>query len=294
MLHKILVVNSETKVGAILKTSSSHFSYASSDLVSDICKPIVAAFNANLFIYQRSIINEATNRVFSNSYLCNNAEVLSFILSLPKENREPAKYDYSKNRKYVLMDYTQPVFASMLHKKFNINCVISRDERIKTNEWEHLIIGSSTNDTAIINAYINNIGMIDKFASYFRSKAIKLIIKACNNCFASGRPLLKCSFARFNDFPILSSQKYSVVPDPKHYYLTDLDSNMISIPQTEMKYLIMLSHGRTAKEIAATYNVSSRTVENSFRIAKYRLKCSTKKEILDTIEEWKKSNFWAL
>ncbi len=276
------------------KVLSFHVSYTSSKEISDICRPIMRLFTGNIFIYQRSIINPDTKKVVSNAYLCDHTEALDFFLSLPQEKREPAKYDYSMQRKFILMDYTQPNFTSIMQKKFNVNCMLSRDERIKPNEWEHIIIGSNISGITTINNYINNLGMIDKFASFFRSKAIKLITTACNNSFLSGRAMLKCSFGDTSNGPIAITNNYSVIPEPTHYYLTNKYSETIVVPQIEMRYLIMLSQGKGSKEIAGAYNVSSRTVENIIRIAKYRLACNTKSELLNIILNWKKSNAWVL
>ena len=276
------------------KILTNSFLFITSDLVRDICNPIKNIFQANLFIYQRSSIDEKEKIVKSNAYLCNNPDALKFILSLPQKNREAAKYDFSKGRKYILMDYTQPIFTSLLHEKFNINHLISRDERVENNEWEHFIIGSKLKDLSIMNTYINNIGLLDKFVSYFRSKAKKIIEQACENSFVSGRPMEKCSFSGIDDSNIITTQKLSVIPEPRHYQLTTFNSNKVLVPRAEMKCLIMLSQVRTAKEIANSFGISPRTVESNIKLAKLRLGCNTKSEILDIIEEWKKSNVWVL
>lgn len=271
-----------------------NFSFITSDFIQDVCNPIKNIFQANLFIYQRSLICEKEKIVKSNAYLCNNPDALKFILSLPQENREAAKYDFGKERKYILMNYTQPIFASLLYEKFNINHLISRDERVENNEWEHFIIGSDLNDWSIVNTYLNNIDLLDKFVSYFRSRAKRFIEKACKNSFISGRPMEKCNFSGIGSNHIITTQKLSIIPEPKYYQLTAFNSKKVLIPQAEMKCLIMLSQGRTAKEIANSSGVSPRTVENNISKAKFKLGCNTKSEILNIIEEWKKSNIWVL
>jgi DNA-binding CsgD family transcriptional regulator len=234
-------------------------------------------------------------RVSSNSYLCSSSEVLDFVLSLSPKNREPAKYDYGGTRKYVLMGATQPIFTSFLREKFNVNHMLSRDERIGSNEWEHFIIGTTSSDGAMVNSYLNNMGLLDKFVAYFRNKANKLIDNACKNSFKSGRPMQKCSFCG----PQSLSDNYglgnlSTIPEPTHYTLISHHTKKVVIPKSEMHCLIMLSQGRSAKEIAQTFNISPRTVESYIVNAKLRLGCDNKRDLLNIIEMWKRSNVWAL
>ena len=273
-----------------------YFSFKAPHDVVNICNPLMNIFDANLFVYQRSIIDEKAMCVSANAYLCNNADALEFILSIKPKNREKAKYDYvNTGRKYVLLETTQPQFTSALRDKFNFNNILCRDEQIDKNEWEHFIIGTPSSDTKIINKYLNNIELLDKFAVYFRDKATKLINNACSDRFVSKRPIEKCDFRNLgspqNDHDV---EKNSMLLIPEHYCLTNQYDKRIIIPRAEMRCLILLSNGRSIKEIARTFGISSRTVESHIKNAKLRLKCDAKTALLDVLEKWKKFNTWSM
>lgn len=278
------------------KQPHQHFSFTVPSEVMNICRPLVDFFDANFFIYQRSFIDEQAMCVNSSALLCNNIEALKYILSIPQKNREKAKYDYiNSGRKYVLVETTQPQFTAILQQKFNFNNILCRDELLPGNEWEHFMMGTCSNNTGIINSYLNNTERLDKFITYFRDRAAKLINKACNDRFASGRPIEKCDFRNFtkikDDHRI---EKFMMLPAPKRYCLTNLYKQKIEVPKAEMHCLIKLSQGRSRKEVAMEVGISPRTVESHLRNAKFRLKCNTRKEILTILEIWKKTNTWFL
>jgi hypothetical protein len=253
------------------KPLSKHFSFIMSPTIASICTPLADIFGANFFIYQRSLLDAQITCVNSNALLCNNGEALEFILSLPPKKRETAKYDNTNSgRKYVLMETTQPQFTAILRNKFNFNNIFCRDEQISKNEWEHFIIGTCSNDPKMINCYLNNIEIIDKFAAYFRSRAAKLIDKACEDRFVSGRAVEQCDFRSLNNLTTDHSlENFSKqLDDLKHYYIINSSNENIAIPRAEMRCLIKLSQGRTSKEIGKTFDISSRTVETYINLAK--------------------------
>lgn len=261
----------------------------------EVCSPLKRIFNANLFIYQRSKINKKENRVESNSYLCSSADVLSFIFSLAPKNREPAKYDYSGKRKYIFMDGTQPSFTAMIRDKFGIYNLLSRDEQIDNYEWEHFIIGTATKDISAINNYLNNIDVIDKFLAFFRDKTSNIIGKACRNSVASGRLIEKFNFGDLGGATgAIGSGDFSLVPEPSRYYLNNNENKKVAVPKSEMRCLIILSRGRSAKEIGNILGISQRTVEGYIASARLRLGCNTKSKLLDIIDGWRKSNIWSV
>jgi DNA-binding CsgD family transcriptional regulator len=278
------------------KQPHKHFSFTAHSEVADICKPLADIFTGNLFIYQRSFVDEQAECIRSNAYLCNNAEALEFILSISQKKREKAKYDYNNHgRKYVLVGTTQPQFSAMLRDKFNFNNLLCRDEQIDKNEWEHFMIGTSSKDAGIMSGYLNNIELLDKFVVYFRDKAARLIDKACNDRLASSRPIEKCDFNGISTFQNAHKiELFSKLLNPKHYQLVNQHTEKVMVPRSEMGCLIMLSQGRSRKEIAQAFNVSERTVESHIKNAKTRLKCTSKSNLLDILEKWKKSNTWCL
>ena len=157
------------------------------------------------------------------------------------------------------------------------------------------MIATSFKDVTMINVYLNNVEVLDKFVIYIRDRASKLINKACSDRFISGRPIERCNFQSFNRFESDHHMEQSLaLIEPKHYYLSNRFSEKVMVPRAEMQCLIKLSNGKSRKDIADDLVISPRTVESHLRNAKIRLKCSTRKEVLNIIESWKKVNTWVL
>ncbi|MCL5260609.1 MAG: helix-turn-helix transcriptional regulator [Gammaproteobacteria bacterium] len=269
------------------KELEKHVSFTTSADIGDISRPLNDFFNVNFFIYQRNLIDNTATNVKKSAFLCNNAHALDFILSLPKTNRESAKYDFDDKgrRKYVLLETTQPKFANLLRSTFNFNNILCRDEQIGPNEWEHFILGTASNDLALVNNYLNGLELLDKYAGYFRDKARNLIKKACDNRIRSGRVIEKCSFQHIYD--VKTNAGYASFMQSIHsdkYYLTDSEGSQVALTKGETKCVTLLAKGRTGKEIARILSISPRTVETHLKNCRIKLKCHTKGMLLDIFE----------
>jgi len=263
-----------------MENFNKHFSFTSVGDVQKICTSLRERFSCNFFIYQRNFIEESNLKIKSTAFLCNDDKALKFILDLRKKKRESAKYDYeSDNRQYVLLETTQPKFAKTLQEKFNFNNVLCRDERIKKDEWEHFIIGTSLSDRGIINYYMNNIDFLDNFVLFFRDVASDLIGESCRNLFTLERQFEKCNFSN------MKCKDNASIILPKHICLQNFNGESIIINYSEIRCLILFCKGRTFKEIARTLKISPRTVESHIQNVKSRLNCISKSALFDILEK---------
>ena len=115
-----------------------------------------------------------------------------------------------------------------------------------------------------------------------------------NNSIASGRSMEKFNFGDLGVAGVVGSGGFSLIPDPAHYYLNYKYNKKFTVPKSEMRCLIMLSQGRSAKETGQLLGISQRTVESNIANAKLRLDCNTKSNLLDLVGDWKKYNIWSI
>lgn len=255
-----------------------HISFSSSQDIAAICSPLKEIFGIDFFMYQRNFLDQKTRIIKSSSLLCNRADVLEFIWFYPKIEREPAKYNFASLSQYFIIDTTQPQFAALLRENCHLYNILCKDEKISDTEWDHFIFGTFAPSSGIINTYLNNTHLLNKFILFFKQQAHQLLDLAYNNKLSSGRMIDTL------DEPRLDVNPFSL-PESNHSFLSCRNGKQIKVPAAEVKCLKLLYHGRTAKESAKILNLSPRTVETLWNRSKGRFECMTRGDLLDILEK---------
>lgn len=260
-----------------------HHAFVSSRDVKEITEPLKKYFNIDYFLYQRDVIDLKTNTKKLCSPLCNHSSLLEYLI-LDYKHTEPSLYTLKK-KDYYFAHAHYPNQLKCLAQDCNIYNGFTRQSRISEDTWEWISFATTSSDSSYFNFYLNNRDLLDKFIVYFKDKAKKIIANSIANAYVnhSKRVVQYYGDDELSTFPN-SKENFLHEVSSKRISLLDKSGKEILIPRAEMNCLSLLSRGRSTKEIAANLNISPRTVETNLSRSKLRLKCYTKKELLDILE----------
>ena len=138
---------------------------------------------------------------------------------------------------------------------------------------EGFVFTSPTMTDEIMDLYLNNKQVFERFIWYFRDKIINKLQIHQPNCGLLPSPI--------NPFIAKSEcdnnfYNYLAAIPIKNYYL----GRNISLSQREMECLMSLSQGRSIKEIARSCDISSRSVETYINRIKNKTSYATKSQLV--------------
>jgi DNA-binding CsgD family transcriptional regulator len=184
--------------------------------------------------------------------------------------------------KYILWQgsldiYTASIFQ-VAREQFNIDHGFTLIEYNK--EYADLYYFASSRDNHDIqNFYINNIDILESFVSCYKSKG-ECLIKLAEQ--KRTTPRIEHGY---QEFPL--SEEIIKFNKIKNTYFNSIDDK-IKLPyidttfsQREIQCIKLLSKGFAAKKIAATLNLSHRTVENYIANIKSKLNISSKAQLVE-------------
>lgn len=257
---------------------SKHIAVTLSDDVNAICKPLRDYFNIDCFFFQRDFCNVETGIQEAIAPLCSNATAAEFT-ACDYVDTEAVPMHLHRQSHYYLNESHYPKWVAAMKENCNLHSFITKSEKVNDNTWDRFVFATSSPDPKYQDFYLNNRELLDNFVLYFKDKAKKFIELATNRVVPSGSAAVV-----IDDEEIASEAdktSFLVATTPKQYYLLDSTGRSVAIPAGEMKCLLLLARGRSAKEIAQTLMISPRTLETNLLRSKNRLGCYTKKELLD-------------
>jgi DNA-binding CsgD family transcriptional regulator len=136
--------------------------------------------------------------------------------------------------------------------------------------YEAFAFASASNNSRIIEYYLNNIDYLENFISYFKSQA-ELLIKKADDPF---NRIIRIN-ENFNRL-VMTANKKSTGKD-----LLVGTQHKVHLSQREFECLKLLTQGRTAKEIASFFKISNRTIEAHIYNMKVKLGCHKKSQLID-------------
>ena len=138
---------------------------------------------------------------------------------------------------------------------------------------EAFVFISPTMTDEIMDLYLNNKQVFERFIWYFRDKIINKLQIHYPNCGLLPSPINPFSAKQECDN---NFHNYLAAMPLKNYYLGD----NISLSPREMACLMSLSQGRSIKEIARTCDISSRSVETYINRIKNKTSYATKSQLV--------------
>ncbi len=262
--------------------SEKHYSRKIAGDVGEICEPL-RGYGITHFLYSRLFFNDGSTYSLTNhweSYFhhCKmrysvSPPVSEKIMSnkffyLPGMTRDSgynqASYDWIN-----LFDIGQPIYF--------IEC--------QPNYLDFFIYGSTPDNAALINFYLNNIDMLEKFKFYFKDKANKLIAKSIKNKILLPKEMCSGFNIKMNvDESVVNRQKFLKQLEVKNYIVPGQHCD-ISLSSRELDVIKELANGCTLKEAGKSLELSPRTVETHLNNLKSKLKLQRKTEIIKLISD---------
>jgi DNA-binding CsgD family transcriptional regulator len=155
------------------------------------------------------------------------------------------------------------------------------------NYTEFYFFSSSVNNNGIVNVYVNNMAILEKFVLYFNDRAERILAKAEKSKLVLPPHIYQQSINNItisiptpdiidNVLDEMQIKKYRI----KHegYYNIKLSSR-------ELECIFLYHKGKTAKETARALNISQRTVETYFENIKNKLNCYSKDQVVNFLVE---------
>lgn len=249
--------------------SNTHHSIVSATDVVEICQPLFTKTNIVNYVYARIFDNYTCYSLVANANHHIHHFEKRFAVSPPIPKTMLTEKIY-----YFLTGNENIPFQQSLYDArslFNMSSPFFIIDR-NYGYYDLHIFFSDANKDQMINYYLNNIDCLEKFNSYFKEKANKLLTEA--NKHILNIPIdMRPTFGGLNK---AISDNGSCV---------NFKSNKQLLTVRENQCIEFLSYGFTMKEIAKEMKISPRTVEDYLNNLKIKLGVRRKSEIINALIE---------
>lgn len=266
-----------------------HFSLKIVEEVNQLCYPlfntsVFKKYGIDYFIYSRyyadgSIYVLSTNDQVYTHFFNNNYSLIPFIQSELISNK--FSYYPTLNNKYEL--FIQEMYD--MQNLFNVYHSLFLFE-LQNDYLDMFIYSSRLNSYGVINFYNNYFDILEKFSSYFRSQASKLIKKSNQHKIILPEKMRPdYIFSNDNNKMLVKKQEIEKNLAVKRYVLSSPKYENVHITRREGEILTYLTKGYTAKELAKLINISEKTIDAHLSNIKNRLGLTRKRELFEVALE---------
>lgn len=250
--------------------------------IKPLCEPLSRVFNIPTFGY-RKFFSDGT--CFNTS---NNFEWTKFVqekfTNVPLPNYDEEVKSALQSEKHYILRIGEPdpqdVFLSALYDNdiWNTLSLYRKNE----NSVEGFYFTSTRDNYQIVDEYINNIELFERFTLYFKDKFSDIL---------SEEEVKKASFSAVSQFVfeenpprILEEEKYIqdfIAETPIHRFFLNINGKEVHLSMQEFKSLAWLSRGKSVKEVGRILNLSPRTVESYLDNVKFKTKIESRSKLID-------------
>lgn len=246
--------------------------------VTEICQPLFQRYELDHFCYARYNFNSSLMTVLiTDGLLLNHHFKQKYMITPSIPNKLFNKKFYYIAFPNLSDGFNQAVYDYQTIFKLNypIYCF-----DIYPEYFDLFIYAAKGQSSNIINSYLNNMDVLEKFKFYFKEKAEKLIKQTEQHM------LLIPKNMQSNINSIVNTQKLENYFDNKikHYKLEGKYKN-ITLTKREVETFICIAQGYTIKEAAKLMNISHRTAETYINNARNKLHITKKSEILNILRQ---------
>jgi|GEM_PF-2835799 len=241
-----------------------HIFFNLADEINQLIAPLSNYFGLNTFNYHKTFNDDSHIRLTNTPnwyrHYLKNRLYLQSIFELPASN-------YYRNR-IIWSNIDTHNIIRQESDKFNINYGITLVEPC-ADGCEFYFLGTSTNDKNVINKYLSNFYLLDKFVANFHNAGAILFDKA--NPFRVKANDWQENPLKFN--PVNNIDKILFLASIYGYEFT----------RRELDCIPLLLRGYTAKQIGESLNISFRTVEDYINQLKFKTKTISRNELLNLL-----------
>jgi DNA-binding CsgD family transcriptional regulator len=148
---------------------------------------------------------------------------------------------------------------------FNIDLGITLIKRYEDACEFYLFATNKENRNGILDYYINNLDLLERFTLYFKDKAIKLLQKA------EGESLILPHVATCNKEAKSHSIPGEEFFEIKRYYFANYPEAYLT--HSQVMCLYWMSQGKSSSEIAVILTKAKRTIDKHIEVAKQKTNC---------------------
>jgi DNA-binding CsgD family transcriptional regulator len=254
-----------------------HISLSSSIDIDEILKPL-KRLGIRYFTYMRNYPNN------TQIYLSNTSEWVSAYyqhklyessqFQLAPESYRSGKFIWPVQSNLPVYQYAREYL-----KSDNGITIIKRGDKYT----EFYFFSSSSENKSIVNIYLNNMEILEKFVLYFDDRAEKILAKAEKSKVVLPLQLYGQAQGEVEVNSTASDIITSITEEMKirKYRIKDDRYQNIKISSRELECILLYNKGKTAKETARKLNISQRTVETYFENVKNKLGCHSKSQVLN-------------
>lgn len=250
-------------------SGSKHTSVELAGNVFDICKPFFKRYQLNAFSYARIYPDGSRTELWS--------DALALEHTFFKKKYIVGAYtpDYfAEGEKFSFLELKVNSYPKILRERYTQQLNDQRDyfnhghSFITVNRepdfCEYFIYYAPTELHSIANFYVNNLDVLDNFASHFKHVAADLIETADAHRIPIPTRLLLCGD---NPLPDLGLEENSI-----------FHSSQLTSRQQEIAALLL--SGKVAREVGEILSISKRTVECHIEHIKAKTNCHNKSELI--------------
>lgn len=238
--------------------------------ISQVVKPVFEAFNINSFVYASfkgdKMLRICSDDMWLRYYLENE------LYNLPYYEREINELTYKKQHIIVRNDSNNEVTSSA--RRFGLwhGLTVYKKNKSEIELWNFT---TTVDNSQIINLYLNNIDLLNRFIFYLKNKLPQAFIFGDNKCLITRNN----SIISNTTFKLCSSFRNHIIEKTSLEKLSLLNSDGITLTRGESECLYLLYLGRSVKEIGRLLNISPKTVETHINNFKVKVKYGNKLQI---------------
>lgn len=248
--------------------AKNHVSLDLSGTVFNICEPFLQRYNLKSFAYSRVYPDGSRTELWSDAPALDHTYFKrKYILGAYTPN-------YFLEERFAFLQLKVSGYPKILKEKYTQQLADQRDYFNNDHSFivinressfcEYFIYYAPREAHSILNFYINNLNILDNFATYFKCTAADLITIADNHRIRTPSCTLinRCSNSLtqiHSKSPLFLSTKLS---------------------RREREIATLMINGKVAREVGELLHISRRTVESHIEHMKQKAKCHSKSELI--------------
>ena len=270
-----------------INKSALEYNISVAPILRDVCAPLFNNFGLNVFTYSHffndgTYVDLCTHAKWHERYIAPYASS-DFV-------RSHVKGVYDKEIKYILWDNAPSPARDKIHSNFIADSCgfdiwhgfsMYRHNKKSVEAWH---FATTKENSRVINFYLNNIKILNRFILYFQDKAADIIYPS-----DAGKLVIMNDREPLYDnvAPIFSGSnvnEFMTQTDIKRHQL-QTKNGVIYLSRREKECLLHLAMLRTTKDMANRMNLSSRTIEAYLNNIKKKTNCYTKSQLMEVFIE---------
>lgn len=245
---------------------SNHLAITSSKEIADMMLPQLNKHGITVFNFYREYADGSFIRLSSHREWAERYFKKGYANKLHKI---PSAYITKPVNYFVWLTKDYPEMLIDAATNFDISNGVSIVHRHK-DYIDFFGFGSSRNNFSIINFYINNLDLLQKYSSYFTEQSKSLITSSEKDKLILVNP---------------TEQNRNEANSPSNLIFNKVSTPQIKLSNRQYHCAKLLILGKTYKEIATAFNLSVRTVEDYVEQLKIKFGCRNKSELIIKLVE---------